>query len=147
MSPTPVAICLLYRDGQLLMQLRDDIPTILYPGVWGLFGGHIEAGETPEIAVVREIAEEIAYTLPPEFSKFGIYADKKVCRHVFSASLTVSIDALNLLEGWDLKLLSLAEIEAGEAYSIKAGAKKAIGPVHRQILLDFASKYLDLVFS
>jgi 8-oxo-dGTP diphosphatase len=147
MSPNPVAICLLYRDGKLLMQLRDDIPTILYPGVWGLFGGHIEAGETPEIAVVREIAEEIEYALPPEFSKFGIYADEKVYRNIFYAPLTVSIDALNLLEGWDLKLLSLAEIEAGEAYSIKAGAKKAIGPAHRQILLDFASKHPDLVFS
>ncbi len=112
-----------------------------------MFGGHIEAGETPEIAVVREIAEEIAYALPAEFSKFGIYADEKVYRNIFYAPLTVSIDALNLLEGWDLKLLSLAEIEAGEAYSMKADAKKAIGPAHRQILLDFASQHPDLVFS
>ncbi len=145
MTANPVAICILYREGQLLMQLRDDIPTILYPGVWGLFGGHIEAGETPKMAVVREIAEEIVYALPAGFSKFGIYADAQVCRHIFHAPLTVPIEQLNLLEGWDLGLLSLAEIKAGEAYSAQAGAKKAIGPVHRQILLDFAQENPGLV--
>jgi 8-oxo-dGTP diphosphatase len=146
MTATLVAICVLYQDGKLLMQLRDDIPTILYPGVWGLFGGHMEEGETPEVAMVREVAEEIDYALPPGFSKFGVYADEKVYRNVFQAALTVPVDQLNLLEGWDLGLLSLAEIEAGAAYSVKAGAKKAIGLIHRQILLDFAKKHPELVF-
>ncbi len=146
MSPNPVAICILHREGKLLMQLRDDIPTILYPGLWGLFGGHMEAGETPEVAVVREIAEEIDYALPADFSKFGIYADEKVYRNIFHAPLRVSIEELTLLEGWDFKLLSLAEIRAGEAYSAQAGAKKKIGPVHQRVLLDFAQKYPQLVF-
>jgi 8-oxo-dGTP diphosphatase len=145
MAANSVAICILYREGQLLMQLRDDIPTILYPGIWGLFGGHIEADETPEVAVVREIAEEIGYALPAGFRKFGIYADEKVYRNIFYAPLTVPIDQLNLSEGWDLGLLSLAEIKAGEAYSAQAGANKAIGPVHRQILLDFAQGNPGLV--
>ena len=127
------------------MQLRDDIPTILYPGLWGFFGGHIEAGETPEVAVVREIAEEIDYALPAGFGKFGVYADERVYRNIFYAPLTVSIDQLNLLEGWDLGLLSLEEIEAGEAYSAKAESKKPIGPVHRQVLLDFAANHPELV--
>jgi 8-oxo-dGTP diphosphatase len=146
MTATLVAICILHQDGKLLMQLRDDLPTILYPGVWGLFGGHMEEGETPEVAMVREVAEEIDYALPPGFSKFGVYADEKVYRNVFQAPLTIPVNELNLLEGWDLGLLSLAEIEAGEAYSGKAGAKKAIGPIHRQILLDFAKKHPELVF-
>ncbi len=146
MSPNPVAICILYREGKFLMQLRDDIPTILYPGLWGFFGGHMEAGETPEVAVIREIAEEIDYALPAGFRKFGVYADERVYRNIFHAPLTVSIDQLNLLEGWDLGLLSLAEIEAGEAYSPKAGAKKMIGPVHRQVLLDFTAQNPSLVF-
>ena len=41
-----VAIAILYQDNKFLMQLRDNIPTIAYPGYWGLFGGHLEAGET-----------------------------------------------------------------------------------------------------
>ncbi len=123
------------------MQLRDNIPTILYPGLWGLFGGHIEAGETPEIAVVREIAEEIAYDLPPDFQKFDIYGDEIVHRHVFYAPLTVPVAELNLQEGWDLGLLSLEEIASGFAYSAIAQESRPIGPVHQKILLEFAQKH------
>ncbi len=140
-QPNPVAICLLYREGKFLMQLRDNISTILYPGLWGLFGGHIEAGETPEIAVVREIAEEITYDLPPNFQKFGIYGDEIVHRHIFHAPLTVPIEELNLQEGWDLGLLTPAQIATGFAYSDIAKESRPIGPVHQKILLEFAEKH------
>jgi 8-oxo-dGTP diphosphatase len=140
-QPNPVAICLLYREQKLLMQLRDDIPTILYPGLWGLFGGHIEAGETPEVAVVREIAEEIAYDLSGGFSKFGIYGDEIVHRHIFHAPLQVPIDQLTLHEGWDLGLLSIDQIASGFAYSEIAKESRPIGPVHQQILLEFAQQH------
>lgn len=123
------------------MQLRDNIPTILYPGLWGLFGGHIEAGETPEIAVVREIAEEITYDLLPGFQKFGIYGDEIVHRHIFHAPLTVPIAELNLQEGWDLDLLTPAQIATGFAYSNVAQESRPIGPVHQKILLEFAEKH------
>lgn len=53
------SLMLLDEHGRYLMQLRDDIPGILYPGHWGLFGGAIEAGETPEAAMRRELQEEI----------------------------------------------------------------------------------------
>jgi 8-oxo-dGTP diphosphatase len=140
-QPTSVAICLLYREGKLLMQLRDNIPTILYPGIWGLFGGHIEAGETPEIAVVREIFEEITYGLPSDFQKFGTYGDEIVHRHVFHAPLTVPIKELNLQEGWDLGLFTPAQIATGFAYSGAAKESRPIGPVHQKILLEFVEKH------
>lgn len=35
--PVQVAIAILYRPGQFLLQLRDDIPGILYPAHWGFF--------------------------------------------------------------------------------------------------------------
>lgn len=43
-QPISVAIAIIHQDGKYLMQLRDDLPTIAYPGVWGFFGGHIEPG-------------------------------------------------------------------------------------------------------
>jgi 8-oxo-dGTP pyrophosphatase MutT (NUDIX family) len=55
------SLMLLDEHGRYLMQLRDDIPGILYPGHWGLFGGGIEPGETPEAAMRRELAEEIGF--------------------------------------------------------------------------------------
>jgi 8-oxo-dGTP diphosphatase len=48
-------------SGRLLLQLRDDVPNILYPGKIGLFGGHREGNETFLDCVVREIHEELSY--------------------------------------------------------------------------------------
>ena len=48
-----VALAMLQRDGRWLMQLRDEIPSIVAPGCWGLFGGHLDPGETPEQALRR----------------------------------------------------------------------------------------------
>lgn len=134
--PVEVAIAILPRDGKFLMQLRDNIPTILYPGLWGFFGGHLELGETPEIAVRREILEEIGYDIP-EPQKFGCYSDERVIRHIFYAPLSVGIDELVLSEGWDLGLLTPAQIEAGFAYSPIAQEERPIGPIHQQIMIDF----------
>lgn len=135
-QPIEVALAILPRDGKFLMQLRDNIPTILYPGLWGFFGGHMEPGETPEIAVQREIKEEINYDmLDPK--AFGCYSDDRVIRHVFYSPLTVDIDQLVLQEGWDLGLLTPTQIEAGYAYSPIAQAERPIGLIHQQIMLDF----------
>jgi 8-oxo-dGTP diphosphatase len=134
--PTEVAIAILPRDGKFLMQLRDNIPTILYPGLWGFFGGHMEPGETPEFAVKREIMEEIGYELTDP-QKFACYSDERVIRHVFYEPLTVEIDRLVLNEGWDLGLITPAQIEAGCAYSPIAKEERPIGPIHQQIMIDF----------
>ena len=45
---TSVAMAIIYQNNKYLMQLRDDIPSIVYPGVWAFFGGHLEPGESPE---------------------------------------------------------------------------------------------------
>lgn len=135
-----VAIAILYREGKFLLQLRDDIPGIAHPGKWAFFGGHIEPGETSEAAVKRELAEEIGY-VPTKVSEFGIYHDTNVVRHVFSAPLTVELKNLVLTEGWDMGLLTPAEIKAGKAYSKNAGMERTLGEFHQKILLDFMNKY------
>jgi 8-oxo-dGTP diphosphatase len=53
-------------SGDLLLQLRDDKPDIIYPGGIGLFGGHREDGETALDCAVRELAEELTYDIAPE---------------------------------------------------------------------------------
>jgi 8-oxo-dGTP pyrophosphatase MutT (NUDIX family) len=134
---TEVAIAILYQDDKFLMQLRDNIPNILYPGYWAFFGGHIEPDETPEIAVQREILEEIGYTLPSSFAFFDIYSDERVIRHVFHAPLEVKFSQLVLNEGWDMGLIGLSDIQQGNFYSSIAQEARPIGPVHQGILLDF----------
>ncbi|MDZ8054240.1 MAG: NUDIX hydrolase [Aulosira sp. ZfuVER01] len=131
-----VAIAILYQENQFLMQLRDNIPSILYPGYWALFGGHIEQGETPDIAVKREILEEIGYDFP-NFSEFACYWDDTVIRHVFHAPLLVSLNQLVLNEGWDMGFLTPKDIRQGNCYSQIAGEIRPLGPMHQRIMLDF----------
>jgi 8-oxo-dGTP pyrophosphatase MutT (NUDIX family) len=138
-----VAIAILYQSDHLLLQLRDDLPTILYPGCWAMFGGHLEPGESPLQAVKREIWEEIGFTMAnPVY--FRSYSDQIAIRHVFSHPLTVSLAELNLQEGWDFALASPADIEQGKLYSPQARAVKPLGDRHQTILLDFLAKHQRL---
>ena len=133
-KPAEVAIAILYRQDQFLMQLRDNIPTIIYPGYWAFFGGHLDPGETPEEAVKRELLEEIGYT-PPFISPFRCYCDSEVIRHVFHAPLTVELNQLVLTEGWDMGLLTPEHIKTGSCYSEKAGQERPLGRPHRHARL------------
>lgn len=149
-SPTPlgsVAVAIIHQHDKYLMQLRDDLPNIAYPGVWGFFGGHIEPEEEPEAALRRELIEEINFCAG-ELTKFrcdrvevslqGNNEDKyPYLRHIYSCALTIPIEELELREGWDLKLLTVTEIKQGFAYSAKAIANKPLGEIHRQIILDY----------
>ena len=51
-------------EGKILLQLRDNRPDIINPNCWTTFGGAVEAGETPDEAMRRELLEEIELALP-----------------------------------------------------------------------------------
>ena len=136
MTKIHVAIAILYQDGKFLCQLRDDIPNIRYPGHWALFGGHLEPGETPEVAVLRELKEEISYA-PASVSLFCCDTEADVVRHVFYAQLSADVKDLVLLEGWDMKLLAPSDIRAGKCYSERSRDVRPFGIPHQCILLNF----------
>lgn len=131
-----VAIAIMYQRGHFLLQLRDDIPSIVYPGHWAFFGGHLEPNESPEIGLWRELEEELVYQ-PPLLHWWQTRQLGHIQRHIFHAPLTVALDQLTLQEGWDLGLVSPAEIEARAVFSARAGRSCPISPVHAQILIDF----------
>ena len=57
------AIILENEKGEFLLYLRDNKPGIPFPDHWDLIGGHVEEGETPEEALVREVKEELGLNL------------------------------------------------------------------------------------
>jgi 8-oxo-dGTP diphosphatase len=96
-------------DGRVLLQHRDDRPGVTASGMWGLFGGHLEGGERPEKAFLREMDEELSWC-PRHFEPYAERAvDRdgwRVVSHVFAAHLDVPFDALTQHEGQGMGLFA-----------------------------------------
>ena len=120
-----VALAMLQREGRWLIQLRDEIPTIVAPGCWGLFGGHLEPGETPEQALRRELLEEISWQ-PPDLELVMVHPIRRRTAHVLRGERLVPLEQLQLLEGQDLDLVSPEELLMGSIWSTKLAAHRPL---------------------
>jgi 8-oxo-dGTP pyrophosphatase MutT (NUDIX family) len=120
-----VALAMLHRQGRWLMQLRDDIPGIVAPGCWGLFGGHLDPGETAEQALRRELEEEISWR-PQSMSFWMDHRNQRRLAHVFRVELTVPIAELRLREGQDMALITPEQLCSGTIWSHRLGAHRPL---------------------
>lgn len=114
-----VHIWLYTNDHKILLQKRA-LTKKVFPGLWDIsVAGHITAGENIENAAVREITEEIGFTISKkELQKIGTrkhminhpngIMDNEF-HHVFIAELTVTIQELKVQkeEVDELKLFEL----------------------------------------
>lgn len=100
--------------GEILLYLRDNKPEIPFPDYWDLIGGHVEEGETPEDALVREVKEELDIDLK-EYSFFKIYecltgdAYENI-KYIYTGKINIPIEEITLLEGVRPQYFSREEI-------------------------------------
>jgi mutator protein MutT len=59
-----IVTAILRQHGRILLCHRTP-QRLAAPNVWGLPGGHVEAGEAAEEALVRELAEELGIKVAP----------------------------------------------------------------------------------
>jgi len=64
--PGDAVAALILVEGRYLLQQRDDLDFIFFPGHWGLFGGGIDPGESDIDCLRRELQEELGLTPQPE---------------------------------------------------------------------------------
>jgi len=110
-----IAAIILENDkGEFLLALRDNKPGIPFPDHWDLIGGHVEDGETPEQALVRDYKEELDLDLKEykfykkvECLKGDAYDNIK---YIYSGKINIPIEEITLLEGERPQYFSREEI-------------------------------------
>ena len=122
-----VAVAMIERQGRWLLQLRDDIEGIVHPGTWGLFGGHLDPGETTEQGLRRELEEEISW-VAGEVRWWFDHQDPHRTLHVFHVPLAVPLEALELREGQDMVFADLGELRSGAIWSPKRRETRPLAP-------------------
>jgi 8-oxo-dGTP diphosphatase len=110
-----IAAIILENDkGEFLLALRDDKSWIPFPNHWDLIGGHVDEGETPEEALVREVKEELDLDI-----KEYKFWKKYVClsgdvydntKYIYTAKFNIPIEEVTLLEGQYPRYFSRKEI-------------------------------------
>ena len=105
-----VSAILINRRGQVLLQQRDDNPSIRYPGHWSLFGGSIEDGESAAAAVAREVEEEIEFAMR-NFGLFREFVQNNKREFAFVGELTAELSDLTLSEGQGMNFFYPSQLE------------------------------------
>ncbi len=125
-----VTCVLPYVGNQFLLQLRDFKGGIVYPGMWGFFGGSIFLNEEPRDSAFREIEEEIG--LQPPFlyflGRFTIADLHDVESYTYFFPLSKNLSSLVLNEGADFGLFSVDKIRTFSLYSQKYGKNFPVVP-------------------
>ena len=102
-SPQYAGAVVVDSQNNILCQLRDNKPEIQFPRFWTCSpGGHIESGENPNEAIIRELREEFEIEVENLKKLTVIHETKKETQgtyHAFTADLASPLDHLKCNEG------------------------------------------------
>lgn len=119
-----VRIFIMLPNGQIVAQLRDNIPGIASQGMLSTFGGGVDIGESPQQAAVRELEEETSLKsdCKVEFITTFLYIKNNnpefiQKNHLFLAKVS-NIEKLEIKEGVGFVVLrkdvDFEKVNAGE---------------------------------
>lgn len=124
------ACIILNKNNEIFLQKKTQ--EYVHPGVWTLFGGHIEENETPEQAMVRELNEELGI-------KFNLEKIKKIKEYIFQKkdNSKIKFHIFSLTFDKDISEIKIGE-GCGVAFFTKEEIKKInIIPFNFQIITEF----------
>lgn len=110
-----IAAIILENDkGEFLLALRDKKSCLPFPDHWDLIGGHVEDGETPEEALVREYKEELGLDL----SDYKFYKEFECLegdsyeniKYIYTGRINIPVEEITLYEGQYAKYFTKEEI-------------------------------------
>jgi 8-oxo-dGTP pyrophosphatase MutT (NUDIX family) len=122
LRPGNAVAAIITVEGAYLLQLRDNKRGIFFPAHWGCFGGAVEPGESNELALARELHEELGAAFPPAsfryFTRFdfdlGFAGLAPIWRYFYEIELgSGTLGHLRLQEGAGMQLYPPAEILSG----------------------------------
>ena len=101
-------------NGEFLLYLRDKKPGIPFPDHWDLIGGHVEEGESPEEALVREVKEELDIDLK-EYKFYKMFEcltgdAYENMKYIYFPGINIPVEEITLLEGVRAQYFSKDEI-------------------------------------
>jgi len=131
--------------GRFLLQLRDDRPDIVNPGLWGSFGGRLEPHETderetPEEGFLREMEEELSWR-PSAYALYDAVPyrtlpdgdARRQLIYVYAAAIDVPFGSLVLGEGQAMEFFPPDALPANIVPALRALIERfAAEPMYRE---------------
>lgn len=113
------AVAILVNVNREVLLQKKDLGYPWFPGGWCLFGGKIEKGERPELALHRELEEELGYPargirffMEQKYHDSCAKEERQGVQYAFVVSFEGRIDDLRIREGAGFAFFALPELSS-----------------------------------
>ncbi len=113
------AVAILVNGSREVLLQKKDLGYLWFPGSWCLFGGKIEKGEQPELALHRELQEELGYLardiqffMEQKYHDSCAKGERQGVQYAFVVSFEGRIEDLRIREGAGFAFFATSELSS-----------------------------------